>query len=74
MRLPRLSRDDHVDVIKISDDKLISMDNTRILATREVGINVKAKIHDFSERFTSEIQEKRGWGKYETWEKQLKDL
>ena len=65
---------DPIDVIKMPEDKLTSMDNTRILATREAGINVKAKIHDFNEKLTSEIQETRGWGKYETWEKQLKDV
>lgn len=39
---------DSVDVIKMPDGKLTNMDNTRILAEREAGISVKAKVHDFN--------------------------
>lgn len=48
------------------DDKLSNMDNTRIFVAREAGINVKAKNHDFNEKLTTEIQELRGWEKYNT--------
>ncbi|AHN29304.1 hypothetical protein SALWKB2_1922 [Snodgrassella alvi wkB2] len=48
------------------------MDNTRILAAREAGTNVKAKVHDFNEKLTPEIQELRGREKYNTWGEAIK--
>ena len=57
---------DPIDVIKMPDDKLTNMDNTRIFVAREAGINVKAKNHDFNEKLTTEIKRTRGWGKYNT--------
>jgi hypothetical protein len=58
---------DPVDVVKMPDGKITSMDNTRITAAREAGIDVKATIHDFNEKLTPEIQKARGWERYNTW-------
>jgi hypothetical protein len=58
---------DPVDVVKMPDGKITSMDNTRITAAREAGIDVKATIHDFNEKLTPEIQKSRGWERYNTW-------
>ncbi|WP_089359716.1 hypothetical protein [Pseudomonas segetis] len=44
---------DPVDVIKMPDGKLTSMDNTRIAAAREAGIEVKANVREFSEPLTT---------------------
>ena len=58
---------DPVDVVKMPDGKVTSMDNTRIRAAREAGIDVKANVRAFDEPLTPEIKEARGWGKYNTW-------
>lgn len=58
---------DPVDVVKMPDGKITSMDNTRITAAREAGIDVKATIHNFNEKLTPEIQKARGWEQYNTW-------
>ncbi|GKX61434.1 hypothetical protein SOASR032_00030 [Pragia fontium] len=47
---------DSVDVVKMPDGKVTSMDNTRIAAAREAGIDIKATVRDFNERLTPEIQ------------------
>lgn len=52
---------DAIDVVKMSDGKLTSVDNTRILAAKQAGINVKARVHagtdplppEFAVRFKS---------------------
>ena len=58
---------DAVDVIKMPDGKFTSMDNTRIAAAREAGIDINAKIRNFNDPLTSEIQKARGWEQYKTW-------
>ncbi|MDO7930378.1 DUF637 domain-containing protein [Pseudomonas sp. KFB-139] len=58
---------DPVDVIKMPDGKLTSMDNTRIAAAREAQIDVKARVRDFDEPLTPAIQEARGWQRFSTW-------
>jgi YD repeat-containing protein len=58
---------DPVDVVKMSDGQLTSMDNTRIAAAREAGINVQATVRNFDGALTSDIQNARGWGSYNTW-------
>lgn len=40
---------DPVDVVKMPDGKLMSMDNTRIAAAREAGIDVKATVRGFDD-------------------------
>ena len=44
---------DPVDVIKMSDGKMTSMDNTRIIAAREAGVKVEANIRGYDEKLTS---------------------
>ncbi|GMR16928.1 MAG: hypothetical protein BMS9Abin31_1326 [Gammaproteobacteria bacterium] len=43
---------DPVDVVKMPDGKLTSMDNTRIHAAREAGVNVKATVRQASDKLT----------------------
>jgi hypothetical protein len=40
-------RGDPVELIKMPDGRLPSMDNTRVSAAREAGINVKANVRTF---------------------------
>ncbi|TLP58288.1 hypothetical protein FEM01_16550 [Pseudomonas mosselii] len=40
---------DPFDVVKMPDGKLTSMDNTRIAAAREAGIDVKATVRGFDD-------------------------
>ena len=58
---------DPVDVVKMPDGKLTSMDNTRIAAAREAGIEVKATVRGFDDPLTPAIQEARGWQSFSTW-------
>ncbi|MDY7574612.1 RHS repeat-associated core domain-containing protein [Actimicrobium sp. CCI2.3] len=58
---------DPVDVVRMPDGKLTSMDNTRIAAAREAGIDVQAKVREFNEKLTPEMQNARGWNKYSSW-------
>ena len=58
---------DTVDVVRMPDGELTSMDNTRISAAREAGIEVQATVRSFDEALTPEIQNARGWGKSSTW-------
>ncbi|WP_129990804.1 hemagglutinin repeat-containing protein [Rahnella sp. CFA14(1/10)] len=58
---------DPVDVVKMPDGKLTSMDNTRIAAAREAGIDVKASVRGFDDPLTPAIQEARGWQNFNTW-------
>jgi len=58
---------DLVDVVKMPDGKLTSMDNTRIAAAREAGIDVKASVRGFDDPLTPAIQEARGWQSFNTW-------
>lgn len=41
---------DPVDVVKMPDGKITSMDNTRILAAREAGIEVQGTVRQASEK------------------------
>ena len=58
---------DPVDVVRMPDGKLTSIDNTRITAAREAGIDVQATIRSYNEPLTSQIQANRGWQQYNTW-------
>jgi uncharacterized Zn-binding protein involved in type VI secretion len=58
---------DPVDVIKMPDGKLTSMDNTRIAAAREAGVEVQARVRSYDEPLTLETQEARGWQSHDTW-------
>ena len=41
-----------IDVVLMKDNKLTSLDNTRAVAAREAGINVKANVHQFDEQIS----------------------
>ncbi|WP_236650488.1 hemagglutinin repeat-containing protein [Photorhabdus laumondii] len=43
---------DPVDVVKMPDGKFTSMDNTRITAAREAGIDIKANVRSFDDKLT----------------------
>lgn len=58
---------DPVDIVKMPDGKLTSMDNTRIAAAREAGIDVKASVRGFDDPLTPAIQEASGWQSFNTW-------
>ena len=59
-----------IDVIKMSDGKLTTIDNTRVVAAREAGIDAQAIIHDANEllpenlidRFTTKKGVPKTWG------------
>ncbi len=61
---------DPIDVIKMNDGKLTTIDNTRVVAAREAGIDVQAIIHDANEllpenlidRFTTKKGIPKTWG------------
>ncbi|MBF0298341.1 MAG: hypothetical protein HQK51_06450, partial [Oligoflexia bacterium] len=42
-------RGDPIDIVRLKDGSLISVDNTRVLAASRANINVKAKIHEANE-------------------------
>ncbi|WP_193323321.1 RHS repeat-associated core domain-containing protein [Erwinia endophytica] len=60
---------DPVDVVRMSDGKLTTIDNTRILAASRAGIKVQARIHEgtsslpkeFVERFTTKKEVPSTW-------------
>jgi len=56
-----------VDVVKMPDGKVTSMDNTRIRAAREAGVDVKANVRDYNAPISSEMKKARGWENYSTW-------
>ena len=41
-----------IDVVKMADSRLTTMDNTRVVAATEVGISVKAVVHSYDEALT----------------------
>ena len=43
-----------IDVVKMPDGTLITLDNTRLFAAGEVGINVKANVHDAGDMISPE--------------------
>ncbi|HGY1191389.1 TPA: hemagglutinin repeat-containing protein [Citrobacter braakii] len=44
---------DPVDVVTMPDGKVTSMDNTRIAAAREAGINVQANVRNYNDKLTA---------------------
>lgn len=45
---------DPVDVIRMPDGKVTSMDNTRIKAAREAGIEIKGNVRNFDDKLSPE--------------------
>jgi len=62
---------DPVDVVRMPDGRLTSMDNTRIAAAREAGIDVQATIRGFDEPVSPQMILDRGWADNTTWGKAL---
>lgn len=58
---------DPVDVVRMPDRDLTSMDNTRIAAARDAGIPARVRIRDFDEPLTAEMKASRDWWEYNTW-------
>ncbi len=61
---------DPIDVVKMPDGKLSTLDNTRVVAARQAGIDVQANVHgyddllpiDLVERFSTKKGVPRTWG------------
>ena len=59
-----------IDIVKMSDGKFTTVDNTRLLAAKYAGINVKVKVHSYEEvlpnnmidRFTTRKGVPTTWG------------
>jgi len=47
-----------IDVVRMPDGSLTSIDNTRVLAARYAGIDVKANVHDFNSSLPSNLVER----------------
>jgi hypothetical protein len=45
---------DPIDVVRMPDGKLTTVDNTRVLAAHQAGINVQATVHGFDETLPTE--------------------
>ena len=56
-----------VDVIKMPDNKLTSMDNTRIRAARDAGIEIKANVHNFNDPLPDRMITSGRFGDAKTW-------
>lgn len=50
-----------IDVVKMKDGKLTSMDNTRLTAARETLTDIKVKIHSYNEIIPAETIKQRQW-------------
>ncbi|WP_308420891.1 VENN motif pre-toxin domain-containing protein, partial [Hafnia psychrotolerans] len=58
---------DPVDVIKMPDGKMTSMDNTRISAAREAGIKVEANVRSFDDPLPKDMMDSGRFGSAKTW-------
>lgn len=58
---------DPVDLVRMPDGILTSMDNTRITAAREASIGVQGTLRGYGEVLTPAMQNARGWSSYSTW-------
>ncbi|MFP1843910.1 hypothetical protein [Lonsdalea quercina] len=56
-----------VDVIKMPDEKMTSMDNTRISAAREAGIKVEANVRSFDDPLPKDMVDSGRFGSAKTW-------
>ncbi|HAO7676326.1 TPA: type IV secretion protein Rhs, partial [Salmonella enterica subsp. enterica serovar Agona] len=46
---------DPIDVVRMADGKLTTVDNTRVLAASRAGVKVEARVHDASEALPPEL-------------------
>jgi len=60
-------RGDPIDVVHMPDGILTSVDNTRLAAAREAGINIQANIHGFNDPLPDEFYLTRRFGDARTW-------
>ena len=60
-------RGDSIDVVHMPDGILTSVDNTRLAAAREAGINIQANIHGFNDPLPDEFYLTRRFGDARTW-------
>ncbi|HFG6254851.1 TPA: hemagglutinin repeat-containing protein [Salmonella enterica subsp. diarizonae serovar 61:l,v:z35] len=58
---------DPVDVIKMPDGKMTSMDNTRINAARDAGIKVEANVRNFNDPLPKDMIDSGRFGSATTW-------
>jgi filamentous hemagglutinin len=58
---------DPVDVVKMPDGAFTSMDNTRISAARDAGINVQANVRGFNDPLPADMIANRRFGDATTW-------
>lgn len=56
-----------LDVVKMPDGKLTSVDNTRVAAAREAGIDVHARIHEFTDPLPDNMLKPPRFGSAKTW-------
>lgn len=56
-----------IDVVKMPDGALTSMDNTRVSAARDAGVNVQANIREFNDPLPAEMIANRRFGDATTW-------
>ncbi len=58
---------DPIDVVRMQDGLLTSVDNTRLLAAREAGINIQANVRGFDSALPLQMIEQRRFGAAQTW-------
>ena len=46
---------DAIDVVRLADGKLTTLDNTRVLAASRAGVNVQARIHNATDAIPASI-------------------
>lgn len=53
-----------IDIVKMPDGTLTSIDNTRLAAAKETLTEIKAKIHHYDDSIPLSIRDSRGWQSY----------
>lgn len=48
-------RGDPIDVVEMPDNQMTSIDNTRVAAAREAGIDVQANVHQYNDPLPSDL-------------------
>lgn len=61
-----------IDVVKMSDGKLTSIDNTRLVAAKETLTEIKAVVHNYDDRVPFNTRISRQW-KSDTWGKVVEE-
>lgn len=52
-------RGDPIDVVRMDDGELTTLDNTRVVAARAAGIDVKANAHDYNDSLPDQATKRR---------------